>query len=137
MPDLRQEIRSMAAIIDIADIQASLDGAARDAKSGPQHIRQGRFPFRDERWGGAHNGARQVTETYKWICGHSAPAVCAECYRLLAAEANRMAEEIIALRDQQLAAILDDAIKRELENVDKAVDTIKRASGAPHHDRVP
>jgi hypothetical protein len=36
----------------------------------------------------------------EWSCGHTAGAVCAECYRRLANKANELAEEVQALRDQ-------------------------------------
>jgi hypothetical protein len=37
---------------------------------------------------------------WEWSCGHSAASICAECYRELAAEAHRLAEENLALRDR-------------------------------------
>lgn len=36
----------------------------------------------------------------EWTCGHVAGAVCAECYRILAAKANELAEENIRLREE-------------------------------------
>lgn len=36
----------------------------------------------------------------EWTCGHVASAMCAECYRLLAARANELAEENLDLRSQ-------------------------------------
>ena len=35
----------------------------------------------------------------EWTCGHFAGAVCAECYRILAARAHELAEENLRLRD--------------------------------------
>jgi hypothetical protein len=36
----------------------------------------------------------------EWTCGHVGGAVCKECYRLLAAEAHRLAEENLRLREE-------------------------------------
>jgi len=36
----------------------------------------------------------------EWICGHVSGAVCAECYRLLAAQAHELAEENFRLREE-------------------------------------
>jgi hypothetical protein len=36
----------------------------------------------------------------EWTCGHVAGAVCAECYRQLAAKAHALAEENRRLRDE-------------------------------------
>jgi hypothetical protein len=34
-----------------------------------------------------------------WTCGHVGGAVCAECYRLLAAKAHELVEEVDRLRE--------------------------------------
>lgn len=34
-----------------------------------------------------------------WSCGHTAEAMCGECYRELAAVTNRLAEEIERLKE--------------------------------------
>lgn len=36
----------------------------------------------------------------KWICGHTASAVCGQCYASLVATAKNLAEENLLLRDQ-------------------------------------
>lgn len=36
----------------------------------------------------------------QWTCGHVSDAVCGECYRLLAARAHELAEEVDRLRDE-------------------------------------
>jgi len=46
----------------------------------------------------------------EWTCGHTAGAVCAECYRLLAQRANQLAEEHM----------------RTLEALEEARETIRR-----------
>lgn len=35
----------------------------------------------------------------EWTCGHTGGAVCAECFRLLAAKAHQLQEEVDRLRD--------------------------------------
>lgn len=39
-----------------------------------------------------HEMGRLATHEWDWTCGHTAGAVCAECYRLLAEKAHKLAE---------------------------------------------
>lgn len=47
----------------------------------------------------------------EWSCGHTAGAVCAECYRRLAAKANELAEEVYRLR-----ALVAECMTRPVED---------------------
>ena len=41
-----------------------------------------------------------MSEKSEWTCGHTASAMCAECYRLLARRAHKLADDNERLREQ-------------------------------------
>jgi len=43
---------------------------------------------------------RLLDSKTEWICGHTAGAVCAECYRALARRAANLADEVFELNER-------------------------------------
>lgn len=74
------------------------------------------------------SGVRPISDA--WTCGHTAGAVCAECYRELAAKAHDLAEENIELRHR--IERFDSQIAGRLTEIERVLaDTIKNLARRP------
>lgn len=58
----------------------------------------------------------------EWTCGHVGGAVCAECYRLLAAKAHELAIEIERLRAQLVS---DINAETEIDRLETAIERLR------------